>query len=280
MNNLLPFVDRPPTQGEIERIRLLLSTYQDGTGMLEGGRQPGWRDFERSVATALGGEAPESKYIFDVLLHAQDGSDKQYGISCKMGKQLRRIERDKRAFMELSNSLKKFWDYLNTKGITQTNWEDNPREVGIGLIELVHQWHRQESLVHGGNVDISKSFYLVLSYDSGGWYQFHQFPLRLPEPEALTWYFPTRVTKEQTVIGNLRADDAIGMIFEWYGRSGGQLKYYPPIEQALWTSAKFQLEPCLFLLKIIWWQRLNSISLNNGEKQKPIKSRGRESRCL
>lgn len=56
----LPFVDRPPTTGEVEKIRLLLSAYQDGTGMLaaENGRTlPGWRGFERSVAMALTGRA-------------------------------------------------------------------------------------------------------------------------------------------------------------------------------------------------------------------------------
>ena len=44
----IPFVDRKPSNAEIERIRLILSTYQDGSGMLaaEGGLTlPGWRDF-------------------------------------------------------------------------------------------------------------------------------------------------------------------------------------------------------------------------------------------
>lgn len=53
---------------EVERIRLLLSTYQDGTGQYSGGQEPGWRDFERVTALTFAGAAQESKSIFDVLV--------------------------------------------------------------------------------------------------------------------------------------------------------------------------------------------------------------------
>jgi hypothetical protein len=33
----IAFVDRPPTADELQRIRLILSTYQDGTGILAAG---------------------------------------------------------------------------------------------------------------------------------------------------------------------------------------------------------------------------------------------------
>ena len=62
---------RTPTKNEVERIRLILSTYQDGSGMLHqkgGSTLPGWRDFERTVAIVFGGEAQENKDIFDVLI--------------------------------------------------------------------------------------------------------------------------------------------------------------------------------------------------------------------
>lgn len=64
----IPFVDRDPTQTEVEKLRLILSTYQDGTGqqVVRNGRTlPGWRDFERTVAAAFGGEPQESKFIKD-----------------------------------------------------------------------------------------------------------------------------------------------------------------------------------------------------------------------
>ena len=66
----IPFVDRPPSSTEIEKFRLVLSTYQDGSGMLvrQGFTLPGWRDFERTVATVFGGVNSESKFIYDVLI--------------------------------------------------------------------------------------------------------------------------------------------------------------------------------------------------------------------
>ncbi len=37
--------------------------------------------------------------------------------------------------------------------------------------------------------------------------------------------------------------DNNGTLFEWYGLSGGQLKYYPPVDWASWHSEPFSLEP-------------------------------------
>jgi hypothetical protein len=38
-------------------------------------------------------------------------------------------------------------------------------------------------------------------------------------------------------------DESNAVIMEWYGFSGGQLKYYPQIELAKWRSERFFLEP-------------------------------------
>jgi hypothetical protein len=65
-------------------------------------------------------------------------------------------------------------------------------------------------------------------------YQLFQFPIDLPEPNNLTWEVSSR-----KLIGR----DNQGILFEWYGLSGGQLKYYPLAQNALWQSAVFQLEP-------------------------------------
>jgi hypothetical protein len=123
------FVDRNPTPKEIERLRLILSTYQDGTGMLpdkynKGMTLPGWRDFERAVALAFDGEAPENKAVFDVLLTDSDTPQVKYGISCKMRGELNRIDRDGRVTIELSNSASKFWRHLKTRGIDQRDYQE------------------------------------------------------------------------------------------------------------------------------------------------------------
>ena len=79
------FIGRTPTNAEIEKLRLSLSTYQDGTGQLvfkSDNSLPGWRDFERSVALAFDGIAQESKAIFDVLIPAPQNPRINIGISC------------------------------------------------------------------------------------------------------------------------------------------------------------------------------------------------------
>ncbi|HEX8650196.1 MAG TPA: hypothetical protein VF708_05095 [Pyrinomonadaceae bacterium] len=238
------FADRPPTEREIEKLRLILSTYQDGTGMLQvenGMTLPGWRDFERAAALAFNGEAQESKAIFDVLLPSEDRPDVKYGLSCKMRRELNKIGRTGHVSLELSNSAGQFWEYLRTKGIDQSNYRDSPLEVGVSLIEVVESWHHAVSTERGRFVDVVKSSYLVLSWNRAGDYQLHQFPLTMPDPHDLNWYFPTK--KGGGIGRRLAGDDYSGTLFEWYGESGGQLKYYPLASAAIWSSKVFQLEP-------------------------------------
>lgn len=234
------------TTREVERLRLILSTYQDGSGMLrlsDGATLPGWRDFERSVAVALSGEAQESKAIFDVLLPTRAHTLK-HGVSCKMRRELNRLARDGRVVIELSNSSGKFWDYLGGRRIHQRNYRKHPDEVGRALIELVGDWHKQVSLAQGGSIELSGSFYLTLSWSRTGDYQLHQFPILLPDASKLHWHFPQpKVIRSPKSTGRrLSGNDASGTLFEWYGESGGQLKYYPPASSALWSSKIFRLE--------------------------------------
>ncbi len=242
----LAFVHRHPTDQELERLRLILSTYQDGSGMLvKGGRiLPGWRDFERSIAAVFNGVAQESKAVFDVLLQDEHDSTIKYGLSCKMRSQLDAVTRHGRVTMELSNSARAFWDYLSTQGINQSNYRAFPVEVGTALINVVRGWHDRVNLKQGGHIDITRSSYLVLSYNNKGMYQLHQFSLELPDPTGLRWSFPAVSRRGTQSEGNrLVGYDNVGTILEWYGESGGQLKYYPLAENALWQSRQFGLEP-------------------------------------
>lgn len=209
-----------------------------------GASLPGWRDFERSVALAFGGEAQENKAIFDVLLPVSKRSDVRCGLSCKMRSELGRVDRDGRVTLELSNSSGKFWDYLRTKGIDQSNYKNKPLEVGAALLNLVTQWHLEVSIQRGGIVDLERSSYLALSWNRTGWYQLHQFSLQLPDANSLMWHFPTVKKKgADTSARHLSGDDSAGTLFEWYGESGGQLKYYPLGTAAVWKSERFRLEP-------------------------------------
>lgn len=239
MNQMtLAFIDRPPTTNEIQRLRLILSTFQDGTGQLASGEKgtlPGWRDFERAVALTCNGIAQENKAVFDVLVTDPVQVDRYYGISCKMRRTLNDVDRTGHVTLELSNSASKFWKALSMAGFNQNNYRQNAEQVGQSLIDLVSSWHQAASQMPTGYIDLTKSFYLVLSWNSKGDYQLHQFPLHLPTT-GLNWYFPAGEAR-------LRADNVDGRVFEWYGESGGQLKYYPSVSSALWKSDRFQLEP-------------------------------------
>ena len=243
----IPFVDHNPTQQEFERFRLLLSTYQDGSGQqaIKGGNTlPGWRDFELTVAIAFGWEAQESKYIFDVLIPDTKRDRVNYGVSCKMRRTLNDTKRTGRVTLELSNSSGKFWERLREKGINQQNYKVRPLDVAKELISQENEWHAEVGLGNQGRVDLTKSFYLALSWNRQGEYQLFKFALALPIPSDLSWDFPLVVKNGQEQSGrHLRGVDESGTIFEWYGESGGQLKYYPLVANALWKSEIFYLEP-------------------------------------
>lgn len=243
----ISLVDRNPTKKEFERFRLILSTYQDGSGQQaarNGQTLPGWRDFERSVALAFGGEAMESKFIFDVLIPDAKRRGVYFGISCKMRRTLNDTKRTGRVTFELSNSSGKFWEQLKERGIHQQNYKSRPLEVAQALLAQEAEWHREVSLEKGGKVDLSKSFYLALSWNHQGEYQLFKFALTLAAVLSLSWDFPgVRVHGEEKLGRRLRGQDNSGTLFEWYGESGGQLTYYPPVESALWKSGVFRLEP-------------------------------------
>jgi hypothetical protein len=233
------FAHKPPIDQEVEKLRLILSTFQDGTGQLAVANNmtlPGWRDFERSVALAFDGIAQESKAIFDVVLPDPDDQATGYGLSCKMRNTLSFLDQTGRVTIEVSNSAGKFWDALVPAGITMDNLGSDDKLTGRILIELVESWHLGVFLSNR-NIDRERSFYLALQYSSkSGYYQLFQFSLDLPNPEELEWRW-----KGRRLVG-IEAGESKPII-EWYGYSGGQLKYYPFADSAIWQSQRFQLEP-------------------------------------
>ena len=246
-DNSVVFPLRPPNEIELTKIKLLLSTFQDGTGMLavsDGSTLPGRRDFERAVALAFGGVSSENKDVMDVRVPDPLRKDTFLGISCKMRRELNRTRRDGRVTIELSNAARTFWDRLGDEGIITINYRGYAPEVGRLLINLVREWHSSVSVASGGNVDLSGSCYLTLMWNQSGDYQLHQFPIDLPDPANVTWYCPLIRRRGVLQAGNaICGNDNNGRVFEWYGQSGGQLKYYPKQSDALWQSEAFQLEP-------------------------------------
>lgn len=242
-----PFVQRPPTNHEIEKLRLLLSTYQDGTGMLKGKDQrtlPGWRDFERASALTFKGRAVESKFFVDVIFPLTDEPKTFYGIDCKMKKELRSAENRGIIYVEVTNAAKLLWSHLNSIGVTEANFRDEPELAGNGLIDAVETLKKSGSIAYpDGMISIEQSFFLVLLWDDSGYYQLFQLPLKLPSPGDLSWTCHIGRRRDGSETTRLVGSIDEHVLYEWYGESGGQLKYYPYISEVLWQSEKFRLEP-------------------------------------
>lgn len=244
------FLTRAPTLHETERLRLALSTFCDGSGMVcldSGATLPGWRDAERLVAELLAGAALENKGVFDVIVSSTQHPDTDYGLSIKCKEQPQAVLRpaDGRAYLELANSPAKFWKQLGLLGITETDFRarSNAQTMGDSILSTVQSWHAaaasQHKLATRRTLDLASSAYLSLSCTSdigpNREYQWHSFPLSFPSP--ITWTYNSDKC--------LRGFDRLNPtepLFDWYGLSGGQLKYYPRVSSARYKSVRFRLE--------------------------------------
>lgn len=222
----LPFRDRPPTDDEFERLRLTVSGFRDGSGQIlkDGRTYPGWRDFERSMASVFNGRPVESKVTFDVEMPGEPAPP--YGLSCKT-RQARLT--DDFCLMELTNSSAKMWRRLNDRGIDPAS---KPKLAGMALIELVEEWQ----VADGVHLDLARSSYVHLAHDLRhvSWrITWYPLDLRRVKPEEMEW-----VSTQRRLVGRYEGR----AVWEWYGASGGQLKYSPPIAWASWVSEWFSLE--------------------------------------
>jgi hypothetical protein len=239
----MSFKGATPTTEEVERIRLLLSTYQDGMGQLtlkgKEGTLPNWRDFERSVAIALNGQANESKTFFDVVVPIPDESKTHFGISCKMRGLLNEVTTKNHIVVEVSNAAKDFWKAVEKAGINTTSeMVGQEKEAGQAILGLVESWHSQWGKF---KIDLAQSYYLILQYNTKTLeFQLFQLPLEIPPASAFKWSIRVGEgeKKSKTLVGNKNGRDVI----EWYPDSGGQLKYFPHVTDAIWQSHVFKLE--------------------------------------
>lgn len=235
----MPIRDRPLSPAEIERLRLALSTFRDGSGQYVNsirGFMPDYLAFERATALVCGGTTSENKGVFDVLV--PDDGRLPYGISCKMSS-IQPVQ-NLASFMELSNSKKKFDDEFDRLGI---DWTTNPEEAGPAVVDLVTSWHA----ACGSRVDVAGSRYLVLSHDAL-WRRFQLlcYPLSLRPRSRVSWRtegIDRQTRGPSTVAGYIMLGNRrLHRLWQLYQNSGGQLKYYPPLSWAEWTSPFFTFE--------------------------------------
>ncbi len=236
-----PIKDRPLTPDEVERMRLALSTFRDGSGQYVNSIRkfmPDYLDFERVTALVCGGTTGEDKGIFDVLVPAP--GTLPFGVSCKMA--VTQPGSSLCSFMEMSNSKKKFDDEFARLGI---DWKTQPDAAGPSILDLVSSWHAALA----PEVDLVGSRYLVLAHDPT-WQRFQLlcFPLdlRIADPRRdVAWVNEGKNRADNgpsTVAGYIDDDGRSHRLWQLYQNSGGQLKYYPLLRWADWVSPLFELE--------------------------------------
>lgn len=205
---------------------------------------PGWRDFERACALAFNGVAVENKFFVDVVFPLTTQPPTYYGIDCKMRRELRSAENRGIIYVEVTNAAKLLWSHLASLGITEANFRDEPDRAGHGLIQAVETLKKTSSAAYpDGMIDVGNSYYLVLLWHQSGDYQLFQLPLSLPEPDDLNWTCHIGSRQDGSETTRLVGEYQNRVLYEWYGESGGQLKFYPQISSAIWQSEKFRLEP-------------------------------------
>lgn len=149
--------------------------------------------------------------------------------------------------MEIANSPAKFWDALRAKGYSEDDFHEqrHPIEMGTTVLDVVEGWHEEYAQRHvaendGESVDLDRSVYLTLSYSkpdasSGRQYQLHSFDLAFPK--NLHWEY-----KSRRCLTAFDPNHPAEPLIDWYGLSGGQLKYYPRASNARYASAQFHCE--------------------------------------
>lgn len=231
---------------QVEQIRLLMSTYQDGTGQLrikDGTTLPNWRDFERSVAITFKGFAFENKGFLDVVINGEEINEKgRIGISCKMRNTLSSFKSTKSISLELSNAYNKFWTELQKQKIHNVGHVRLvPEKAGKIIVDLYESW--KYNAAENLNINIEKSFYLTCLYDQRkSLYKLFALPFLLPNPASLKWELRESKDGDENR-GTLIAKKDDKLIIEWYAISGGQMKYYPTENDVIWQSDEFNLEP-------------------------------------
>jgi len=223
-----PWRDRDPSPDEVERFRLMLSVFKDGSGnvrMDDGTTRADWRQVERTLAECFGGATNEDKGVFDVILKPTD--DEPFGLSAKTSQR----RTDSRVLMELANSPAKFKAAAIEDAV---DWEASSADgIGWSMLKTVRGWHEELRPV----IDIDRSSYVVLTHDRKKIeYQLFRFPLELPDAEQLDW--SQRTSRGRAIVGK-RDDD---ILIEFYPWSGGQVKFFPHGDSAPWHSEILELE--------------------------------------
>jgi len=247
------FLTRSPNASELTLLKKFLASYRDGSGNLrepDGSSRAEFRQIERCFAELLHGTTTENKAFYDFVVQSNEGG----GIAVR-GASIKSKEHEHlngyasqaatmRSYLELSNSAAKDWAMCHDRGLSEQIFRDAQRADEFGAAILDRQRiERQTSQatylnsIPGGNKFFVENdcVYISVLYSpmvhGERSYMVSSFHAVLPQPTS--WSF-----KGRRLVGK----DANGdVVYEWYGLSGGQLKYYPKIADRLHGTDLFTL---------------------------------------
>lgn len=249
-----PFILNSPSPSDIERLRLLISVFRDGTGNQRetaSTSRADWRQLERCVAEYVGAIGGEDKQIFDVIAPNKSNNKLFYGLSVK-SKQLPikgfdLLRSTGRVYMEIANSPAKFWDVLNEElSLREDDFRSQKyaEKIGNCILDTVERWHLEgksnfEKTNANSTLDIASSFYFCISLSQpvdGVETRFRVDTFELKYPKNLIWKY-----KSSKCLSGFDPSNPSESVVDWYALSGGQLKYYPKAADAKFRSPEFTL---------------------------------------
>lgn len=244
------FINRFPDSNDVERLKLLLSTFTDGSGENGEGDLPGGFNFERAAAEWLNGiHIPGTKHIYDVVVK-EDG--KTYGYSCKMRRTLDDAEGPHGdCTIEVSNAGALFITIAEEHGVTASTLQsadgETLKKIGERIVGHIDSWHHNAKTKDGSPYERG-SIMLHLAWSPAKKakkdkaaqpekFKLFVFDRHIATPQELselTWS-----ARNATLIGRRKGKDGEWVrAIEIYIYSGGHVKYYPRAEDAIWNSGE------------------------------------------
>jgi hypothetical protein len=247
----LAFATRNPTSSEVEILRHMLATFRDGSGNQRDdglSTHADWRQVERCFAELLGGDGGEDKSIFDVIAQDEKNPSTVYGFSIKSKalsiNDFNKLANGGRVYMEIANSPAKFWAEINQlHNLTEESFrrQEKPSEIGNTVLNKVMRWHEDgknsnDESNGSTKLDLENSCYLCITSSkeaiNSRKHQVHAFPLKYPR--GINWKY-----KSSSCLSGYDPDEPDKVLVDWYGVSGGQLKYYPKTSKARFNTPVF-----------------------------------------
>lgn len=257
------FFTRAPTEAELLTLSRYLATFRDGSGAereKDGSTRAGSRQIERCFAELLHGTTTEDKSFYDFVIESNEsGGIAIRGASVKsktkeINAQSLEAGKAMRAHLEISNSNSKDWALCAKHGLFHKDFGDDEHAETFGRLMLERQIadrEQAEAYVVSQGKGVKRTFITKESVFISVLYtkpkartgerqwMVSVFPIKLPQPARWAFRAPKSASRgSRALVGY---DEDGGNLYEWYGLSGSQFKYFPKLTSRLWGSPLFTL---------------------------------------